>query len=141
MTNHITRMECTLLWVLLSPVTSNVVLVVNRRTRLCGLSSQAQLYQGTLHITLAVLPGLLELCHCDIRVNFLCTLYQGVLHITLAAIPGLLELCVDGQPTNLLVGYLLCVSLCVMMLVMVPTAISISMHVSAVILTMSFTGG
>ena len=62
-------------------------------------------------------------------------------HITLAVIPGLLELFVDGQPTNLLVGYLLCVSLCVMMLFMFPTAISISMHVAAVILTRLFTGG
>ena len=102
MTNNMTRVDCTLLWALLSPVTSKLVLVANRRT---------PLYMGTLHITLAVLPGLLELCHCDIRINFLVTLYQGVLHITLAVIPGLLELCIDGQPANFLLACL-CVSLC-----------------------------
>ena len=82
MTNHMTRVDCTLLCALLSPVTSNLVLVANRRT---------PLYMGTLHITLAVLPGLHELCHFDIRINFLVTLYQGVLHITLAVIPVFLN--------------------------------------------------
>ena len=102
MTNHMTRVDCTLLCALLSPVTSNLVLVANRRT---------PLYMGTLHITLAVLPGLHELCHFDIRINFLVTLYQGVLHITLAVIPVFLNFALMAN--QLTSFWPVCVCLCV----------------------------
>ena len=94
---------------------------------------------------MAVLPSLLELYHCQSRVDFLVTLYQGILHNTLAVVPSVPYLdFIGGQPAHLNVGCLLWHQICLGVVNdadLGPTTISMSITMSAVILTRTFKVG